>query len=210
MHTYPLRLVLVALFATALGLVGLSLAGPAPQRAVNPVPTSGTWSVDAVHSTVLFRIQHLKTSWAYGRFNDLSGEIRIDEEHPEKSTVSFTIEMNSVDTANDKRDGHLKSPDFFDAVQFPTATFMSKTVKKLDEGKYEVGGQLDFHGVRKSITANFERIGFSDTKMGVRAGYFGTFSVKRSDYGIATLPDALGDEVEITVSLELTQTDAGR
>lgn len=204
------KAILLTLSATVLGLGGLALAGPALQAKPSPAPASGSYSIDAVHSAVIFRIKHLDTSWSFGRFNSFSGTIDLDEKSPEKSSVTIAIEMDSVDTAVQKRNDHLKSPDFFDAVQFPTSSFVSKSVKKTSDRKYSVTGDLELHGVTKPITLDLEHVGFSDTKMGVRAGFYGMFTVKRSDYGISALPEALGDEVQITVSLEATRTESKR
>jgi polyisoprenoid-binding protein YceI len=196
-------------FGGFLGLAGLSSASPAAQEK-KAAPVSGSYQVDAVHSAVIFRIKHIETSLSFGRFNAISGDLVVDEKNPEKSSVKITIEMDSVDTANQKRNDHLKSPDFFDAVQFPTATFVSKSVKKAGDKKFSVTGDLELHGVTKPLTLELENTGFSDTKMGVRIGYYTVFTVKRSDFGVGAMSGALGDEVQVTVSLEATQTDSKR
>jgi len=209
--------ILITLSALVLGLGGLSLAGPARQAKADPqakpapqASYSGTYSIDAVHSAVIFRVKHMDTSWSYGRFNTFSGTIEVDEKNPEKCSVSFSIEMDSLDTNNKKRDTGLKSQEFFDAVQFPTSSFASKTVKKTADKKYSVTGDLELHGVTKPVTLDLENTGFSDSKMGVRAGYLATFTIQRSDFGLTAMTGAIGEAVEITVSLEATQTDSKR
>jgi polyisoprenoid-binding protein YceI len=189
--------------------VCLALARPqAPTKGAPPAAAAGSYQVDPVHSTVIYRIKHLNTSWSYGRFDKISGTVAIDTAKPEKSSVSVEIDVGSLDTGNKKRDSDVKGPDFFDAVQFPTATFASKTVKKTAEGKYSVSGEFNLHGVKKPLTVDFEEIGHSDTKMGVRAGYYGVFVIKRSDFGMKVMPDAVGDDVQVTVSIEGTQTES--
>lgn len=216
MTTPRTQTILLSLSATVLGLGGIlglaapSLAGPASQEKSAPKSVSGSFSIDTVHSAVIFRVKHLDTSWAFGRFNSFSGEVELDETSPEKSSVKVTIEMESVDTANKKRDDHLRSSDFFDAVQFPTSSFTSTSVKKTGDRKYAVAGDFELHGATKPITIDLEHVGSSDTKMGVRAGFYATFKIKRSDYGVSSAPAALGEEVEITVSLETTQTESKR
>lgn len=194
--------ILLVLSAAILGLAGLTLARPAVQEKTPPTPASGTYSIDAGHSFVLFRIKHLETSWAFGRFNSFSGEVVFDEKSPEKSSIKITIEMESVDTGIGKRDDHIRSGDFFDAGQFPTSSFTSKSVKKGAGGKYTVTGDLEMHGVTKPVTLDLELTGASSGKRGTLAGFYGTFSIKRSDFGITTMPDALSDEVHVIVSLE--------
>jgi polyisoprenoid-binding protein YceI len=195
----------------ALGLLaGAPLRTPPQQKDAKTMLPAGTWSVDSVHSTVIFKVQHMKASWAFGRFNKVSGQVPVDEKSPEKSSVSISIDVDSLDTANAKRDADLKGPSFFDAVQFSTATFASTAVKKTGNGTYSVTGDLEIHGVKKPVTADFEQVGYSDSKMGVRAGFFGKLSLKRSDYGIAAMPDGIGDDVELTISLETVHTDAKR
>ena len=203
--------ILLTLSAVILGLGGLSLAGPVPQAKTAPKASySGTYSIDTVHSAVIYRVKHLDTSWSFGRFDNFSGTLEVDDKSPEKCSVNLSIEMDSLNTNSKKRDDHLKSPDFFDAVQFPTSTFVSKSVKKTSDKKLTVTGDLELHGVTKPVTLELENTGFSDTKMGVRAGYYGTFTIKRSDFGVSAMTGALGEEVEITVSLEAAQTDAKR
>lgn len=204
------QILLLSLSATVLGLATMSLSGPGAQKESMPPTPAGVYSIDSVHSAVLFKIKHLNASWSFGRFNTISGAIDVDEKNPEKSTVTLSIEADSVDTANKKRDDHLKSADFLDAVQFPTASFVSTSVKKAGDGKYSVTGDFELHGVTKTITVEFASVGFSETKMGARTGFYGTFTILRSDYKIATMPEALGDEVEITVSLEGRQTESKR
>jgi polyisoprenoid-binding protein YceI len=209
---------LLAVPAALLGCLCLSLAAPAATRGVQKEPPkaasadtgSGSYSVDSVHSTVIFKIKHLNTSWAFGRFEKISGQFELDDKSPEKSSVSITIDVDSINTGSEKRDNHLKSPDFFDAAQFPSAVFTSKSVKKSGDGKFSVTGDLELHGVTKSVTIDLERTGFSDSKMGVRIGFFGQLALKRSDYGVSAMPDGIGDEAQLTISVEAVRTDAKR
>src|SRR5438128_2317015 len=97
-----------------------------------------TYQIDPVHSAFLFRIKHMNISYSYGRFNSSTGQIAIDED-PAKCGVNIEVKADSVDTADAKRDQHLKGPDFFNAKQFPTISFKSKAVKKEGAG-YEVTG----------------------------------------------------------------------
>jgi polyisoprenoid-binding protein YceI len=194
-----------------LGLVtvlAVSAAAPFQAKAGAAPNPSGTYSVDTVHSAVLFRIKHMNTSWSIGRFNQVSGSLKLDTANPEKSSVTVTIATDSVDTGAPKREAVLKGLEIFDVAQFPETSFVSKSVKKAGEGKYAVDGEITFRGIKKPLSVEFEQVGFSDTKAGVRIGFYGTFMIKRSDFGMKVNPEQLGDEVYVTVSLEGTQTDA--
>src|SRR5215212_9781855 len=103
--------------------VGLVLGTPA--GAAGPA-----YKVDTVHSTAIFRVKHMNTSYAYGRFNDISGQFSLDDQDPAQSRFDFVVKTDSIDTASANRDKHLKGPDFFNAVQYPTITFKSKSVAK--------------------------------------------------------------------------------
>lgn len=161
-----------------------------------------TFSVDPVHSTVVFSTSHLNVSRFYGRFNDVTGTVVMDEQNPAASKIEVTIKTASVDTWDDKRDEHLKSPDFFNAAQFPAITFASKSVKKTGD-TWSVTGDLNLHGVKKEITVPFTKVGEgADPWGGHRAGWHGTFKIKRSDYGMNFMIPGIGDEIELIVSVE--------
>ena len=184
-----------------LASLGLLFAFTAPRvAAVAAAPE--TFTIDTVHSTILFRVKHMDVSYAYGRFNDFSGTIVADEAKPESSRVEITIKTESIDTGNDKRDAHLRSGDFFDAKQFDTASFVSKSVKANGKDKATISGDLSMHGVTKPVTLEAERTGRVENDKGTTVGYHGTMTIKRSDFGMNYGPGALGDEVLVTVSLE--------
>src|SRR5262249_47773101 len=145
-------------------LAAVVLAAAVPARADD-------YTIDPAHAGVNFKIGHVGISNIYGRFNKFSGNFTIDED-PAKCTFAMNIQVESVDTAQAQRDGHLKSPDFFNAKQYPTITFQSTSVKAGRDG-YEVTGDVALHGVTKPVTfvlsggktAEFpkgvQRIGFS-------------------------------------------------
>jgi polyisoprenoid-binding protein YceI len=163
------------------------------------------YQVDTVHSVVIFKIKHLGIGNAYGRFNELSGTVKLNPEEPEKSAIQVQVKTESVDTGNPKRDQHLKSPDFFAAKEFPLISFKSKEVKKTDENSYEATGDLTLHGVTRPVTVKIARTGVGKDPFGggTRAGFETTFTIKRSDFGMKTmLNGGVGDDVQITVSSE--------
>lgn len=164
-----------------------------------------SYEIDAVHSTVIFRIHHMKAGYQYGRFNDLSGAVVIDDANPSASSVKVEVKTTSVDTANAKRDDHLRGPEFLDCAQFPTMTFVSTAVKAAGDA-FEVTGNLTLHGVTKPVTVSMTRTGRIDDPWGfVRVGFEGTLTVKRTDYGMNQKLDGAGDEIRLTLAFEVTR-----
>jgi len=160
-----------------------------------------TYRVDPAHSFALFRIKHMDVGHVYGRFNEPNGQITIDDADPSKSSFTLELQTQKVDTGIQKRDDHLRSPDFFNAKQFPTIKFASKEAKKTDKG-YEVTGDLTLHGVTKSITMNLELTG--QTAIGARQmiGFETTVDIKRSDFGMKNMVGPAADDVRLIISLE--------
>jgi polyisoprenoid-binding protein YceI len=164
--------------------------------------TAAEWSVDPVHSSVIFRAKHFNTAYFYGRFDDLHGTVNFDEASPGSSSLDLELKVDSVNTGSGKRNDHLKSPDFFNAAKFPTCTFKSKSFAKAGENTFDVAGDLTVHGVTKPITVKLEKTGQGSTQMGERIGFETVFTLKRSDFGITFMPDGIGDEIRLIISLE--------
>lgn len=161
------------------------------------------YTIDPVHSAVIFRIKHLKVSYTYGRFNKTTGTFSLDENEPGNTKIDLTVDVSSLDTNDPKRDGHLKGPDFFNVKQFPKATFKSKAVKKVGEDLYEVKGDMTLHGVTKEITVKVTKTGEGEDPWGGhRAGAELTFTIKRSDFGMSYMQGPVGDDVRLIVSIE--------
>lgn len=165
-----------------------------------------TYKVDADHSGVSFSIRHFVSNTP-GRFKDFDGTVKYDKAAPATSSVEFTIQAASIDTANNDRDEHLRGADFFDVQKFPTLTFVSSSVKPVDKDTLEVTGDLTMHGVTKKITIPVEVLGSVKTPNGEKAGFETTFTVNRKDYGIVwnrmlDSSTVLGEDVKITVNIE--------
>jgi polyisoprenoid-binding protein YceI len=160
-----------------------------------------TYKVDPAHSFVLFRIKHMDVGHVYGRFNEPNGTITIDDADPAKSSFTLELQTQRVDTGIAKRDDHLRSPDFFNAKQFPAIKFASKEVKKSDKG-YEVTGDLTLHGVTKSITFNIEQTGQVATGPKQIIGFETTVEIKRTDFGMNKMVGPAADDVRLMISLE--------
>jgi polyisoprenoid-binding protein YceI len=178
--------------------------------AAAPSAFAAKYNVDQSHSSANFVVRHLMVSKVHGRFKTLSGTIDFDEKAPEKTSIELTIDANSIDTDDAKRDGHLKSADFFDTAQFPTITFKSKKVTPNGEGKYSVVGDLTMHGTTKEVTLNAEgfEVGQATPWGTIRRGGTATGTVNRRDFGVnwqKTLDKGgvmVGDEVTLTVDIE--------
>jgi len=161
-----------------------------------------TFKIDPVHSSVLFSIKHLGVTDFYALFNDMSGTVTFDKADPAKSSVELTVPVESLNSRNPKRDQHLKSPDFFNAKQFPTLSFKSKKVEASGD-IYKISGDFTLHGVTKPITIEFKKGAEGKGMEGeVRGGGETRFTIKRSNYGMTFMQGALGDEVNIIVSVE--------
>src|SRR5438067_9388934 len=118
-----------------------------------------TYKLDPVHSSVLFKAKHLNVADFYGRFNDFTGTVTFDNANPSNSSVNLEVKVESLDTHEPKRDQHLKSPDFFNAKQFPVITFKSTKVEKGSADSYKVTGDFTLHGVMKPVTIEFKKTG---------------------------------------------------
>ncbi|MGE0713355.1 MAG: YceI family protein [Planctomycetota bacterium] len=170
-----------------------------------PPPATTTFALDAVHSTALFRIIHMGAGASWGRFNELKGQVVWSDADPSQCSLEVEVQAASIDTANAKRDEHLKGPDFFNARQFPTLSFKSAAFQKQGEG-YAVRGQLTLHGQTKEVVARAVKTGEKDggPRMGHRAGWEATLTIQRSEFGMSygVKEGVLGDEVRIIVALE--------
>jgi polyisoprenoid-binding protein YceI len=184
----------------------LPLAWRSPQAAPAPAKgAAGAWKVDPVHTTVLFKIKHLDTSWTFGRFNGVSGTLDFDEAKPEASKLSVEIDPATVDTNQKPREDHLRGPDFFSVKEFPKISFSTSKVAKSGDG-FDVSGELALHGVKKPISFKAQKVGESNNVAagGPRIGFLAETKLKRSDFGMDKYLDTIGDEVTLTLSLELT------
>ncbi|QKK08786.1 MAG: YceI family protein [Planctomycetota bacterium] len=204
--------------AVLLGSAGL-LAGFAPANTgatgavVAEEASLASYTVDPVHSTVLFGIRHAGVSNFYGVFTDFSGSFTFDPASPESGEFGFEVQTASVDTRNSSRDDHLRNADFFNARQFPTITFASTGVELKEGNLYALKGDLTMQGETRPITAELEWIGTGTNQRGQgTAGYEARFEIKRSDFGMTKYlaPDGsdsggLGNTVKLTVAVEAVQ-----
>lgn len=172
-----------------------------------------TYNIDAAHSHLQFSIRHLMISHVRGTFSGVSGTVTYDPDRPSSSSVEATIDVKSISTNDEKRDGHLQSADFFDVAQFPNMTFRSTGVEKTGDAEFKVTGNLTIHGVTKPVTLKVEEVsneakdpwGFS------RIGASAKTTIKRSEFGLtwnAALETGgvmVGDDVKLDFELELVK-----
>ncbi|HMU76139.1 MAG TPA: YceI family protein [Elusimicrobiota bacterium] len=171
-----------------------------------------TYTVDPMHTTVGFSVRHLEISNVKGTFPKVSGTLQLDEKDVTKSSVEITIDAASINTNNDKRDAHLRTPDFFDTAKFPTATFKSKTVVKTAKG-YAAVGDLTLKGVTKTVSIPFTLVGPKEHPMmplfivGVEGGVTINRRDFHIDYGTAAM---VGDDVAIDLEVEFNRPNPNK
>ena len=189
------------LFALCSALLVVAMSAPAASAA--------TYTIDPNHSSAMFKIRHFGASNVYGAFWDVSGTVVYDPEKPETSSINISIAVESLDTNNERRDGHIKSPDFLDAKQFPVLTFESTAVKDAGDGEFHVTGNFTLHGVTRVITVPATLVGAvpnprSGTNM---LGFETRFTIDRTEHDMAFMAGPLGTEVEIVVSFESSEAE---
>ncbi len=167
------------------------------------------WEIDPSHSEAAFSVKHMMFATVRGHFNVLSGHLHIDEEHPENSWVDAQVDASSVDTRDERRDGHLKSPDFFDTEKYPTLTFKSTAVEHASGNEYKVYGDLTMRGVTKPVVFKAEYNGQGKNPWGMQvAGLSAKTKISRKEWGLnwnqalETGGVLVSDDINIEIDLE--------
>ena len=161
------------------------------------------YEIDQAHSFIQFRTQHLGFSWLVGQFNRFSGSMTYDPEAgPESQSIRVTIDVASLDTNHAERDKHLRGPDFFDVSNYPTAKFVSTGFEGGEDGG-TLTGDLTLLGVTKSVSFTVRKIGEGDDPWGgYRAGFEGSYVLKRRDFGMGYNLGPTAEEVELELLIE--------
>jgi polyisoprenoid-binding protein YceI len=174
--------------------------------------TVARWDIDKVHSSIHFSVRHLMVSKVRGEFHDWAGTLMLDVDDFTKSSVEVTIQATSIDTREEKRDGHLRSADFLDTDKFPTIVFKSTRVERKGD-RLAVHGDLAIHGVTRPVTLDVETTEVvKDPWGGTRTGFSGKVAIERKDFGLhwnAVLEAGgvvVGDKVEIALEIEAIRT----
>jgi polyisoprenoid-binding protein YceI len=175
------------------------------------------WAIDSAHSDAHFSVKHLMISNVQGDFGHISGIADYDGEHFGKASVEATIPVADINTREEKRDGHLKGPDFFDMAKYPNMTFKSKKITSEPGGDFKMTGDLTLHGVTKEVVLTGKLSGkpikdpFGKTRLGAEA----STKINRKDFGLTwqkTLDNGgvmIGDDVSVTLDIELIKQNNG-
>ena len=170
---------------------------------------AATWNIDASHSIAEFSVKHMMVSTVKGRFGTLEGAIEGDASDPLSGSVRATIDVASITTGEPQRDAHLRSDDFFNAEKYPTITFASKRVERVDAENYRVVGDLTIRDVTKEVVLDTEFSGqVADPWGSQRAGFTATTQISRGDFGVnfngllETGGVIVSDKVKITLHIE--------
>jgi len=158
------------------------------------------FKIDTVHSGISFKVRHLVSNTP-GDFTAFTGSVVFDEENSTNNSAEATIQVSSIDTRNEKRDGHLRGDDFFNEAEFPAITFKSSNWEKVDDKNYKVTGNLSFAGQTHPVTLDVFYLGQYDNNGTLVGGWEGTIIIKRSEWGMTYGVPAVGDEVEIELNI---------
>ncbi|MDE9365015.1 YceI family protein [Luteipulveratus sp. YIM 133132] len=174
---------------------------------LHPDLTPGTWTIDPAHTTLGFTARHLMVSKVRGKFNEFEGTAVVGEDL-ESTSVTATVQMESIDTRNEQRDGHLRTNDFFDVANHPTMTFRSTKITA-----DTVEGELTLRGITQPVTFDVEYGGtVNDPNMGTRAGFEATTQINRKDFGVqfnATTEGGgavVSDKIKIELDVEFVKS----
>lgn len=174
--------------------------------------SASNWTIDLSHSSFAFTVRHLMVSKVRGNFGAFSGALSLDLDAPANSSATVEVDAATISTRDDKRDGHLKSPDFFDVAKFPKIAFTSTSVAAKDKEHFTVVGDLTMHGVTKPVTLDVEYAGTQkDPWGGQRAGFSVTGTLDRKEFGLAwnqALDSGgvvLSDKVTLDLEIEAIQ-----
>lgn len=173
---------------------------------------STTWKIDPVHSDIQFKIKHMMVSTVTGAFKDFDAEMHSDGNSLENAKINFSAKIDSIDTRNDHRDGHLKSDDFFNAEKFPEMTFKSTSFTKNNDSEFTLTGHLTIRDITKEVSLNTELIGIGDDMEGkTRAGFELNGKINRKEFGLKWngLTESGGivvsDEVRLALNIQMVK-----
>ncbi|MCA9942021.1 MAG: polyisoprenoid-binding protein [Anaerolineales bacterium] len=171
-----------------------------------------SWQIDSSHSHIYFTARHMMISKVRGAFESFSGTVNFDEENPTNTTVNIEVDLSSINTRDEQRDGHLKSPDFFDVENYPTMKFVSTKVEQVDENNGRLIGNLTIKDITKEVVLDVEYAGVAKSPWGTEsAGFSASGSINRKEWGLnwnqalETGGVLVGDKINIEIELELVK-----
>jgi polyisoprenoid-binding protein YceI len=170
-----------------------------------------TWKIDPPHSAAQFAVRHMGISTVRGGFTKLAGTVQYDPADVSKTVLDVTIDTNSVDTRVEARDKDLRSEKYFDVQKFPTITFKSKHAEQAGAGKLKIAGDLTIHGVTKEAVLDVEGPTpvMKDAKGILHMGASATTSLDRTAYGMTNGQAVVGNDISITIDVELAKAPVG-
>jgi polyisoprenoid-binding protein YceI len=171
---------------------------------------SDTWQIDPFHSAAQFAVRHNGISTVRGAFAKLNGTVQYDPSDVTKTAIEVTIDATSVDTRVEPRDKDLRSPNFFDVEKFPTITFKSRRVEAAGKGRLKITGDLGIHGVTKEVVLDVDGPNGpnKDPRGNQHMGASATTQISRKDFGVNGAPGAVGDDIQITIDVEMVKRAA--
>ena len=166
-----------------------------------------TWQIDPNHTAAQFSVRHMGISTVRGAFTKVSGSAQYDPSNVSKTAIDATIDASSVDTRVSMRDEDLRSPNYFDVAKYPTITFKSKSVQAAGEGKLKIVGDLTIHGVTKEVTLDVDgpSAPVTDPKGNSHVGASASTNVNRKDFGVGGSSNMVGEDITITIDVELVR-----
>jgi len=175
--------------------------------AVSATAEVQTWQIDPNHTAAQFSVRHMGISTVRGAFTKVSGSAQYDPADPSKTAVDATIDAASVDTRVSMRDDDLRSPNYFDVAKYPTITFKSKSVQAAGEGKLKLVGDLTIHGVTKEVALDVDgpSAPVTDPKGNSHIGASASTTVNRKDFGVGGSSPMVGEDITITIDVELVR-----
>jgi polyisoprenoid-binding protein YceI len=176
-----------------------------------------SWKIDNAHSQITFHIRHMMITNVRGRFENFDAKVDWNETAPTKSSVEVTVDVASINTREAQRDGHLRSPDFFDVEKYPTLTFKSKRIEKIDDSHGRIIGDLTIRDVTREVVLDAEYSGQGKNPYALTvAGFTAATKINRKDWGLnwnvalETGGWLVGDDIKIEVELELIKQDVAQ
>lgn len=171
-----------------------------------------TWQIDPAHTASQFAVRHLGISTVRGVFEKTGGSVEYDPQAPAKTQIDVSIDAASVNTRVDMRDKDLRSPNFLDVAKYPTITFKSKRTEMGGSGKLKIIGDLTIHGVTKEVALDVEGPSavMNDPQGNSHMGAEATTKINRKDFGVNGAPSMVGDDIQITLDVELKRPTAGK
>ena len=171
-----------------------------------------SWNIDASHTHASFTVRHMMITNVRGEFRNITGTVEFDEKNPTRSSVDVKIDASTVNTRDEKRDGHLKSPDFFDVEKYPYIAFKSKRAETIDDNSGRLIGDLTLHGVTREVALEVEYAGQAKSPWGTTsAGFSARTKVNRKDFGLnwnvalETGGVLVGDVVSVEIEVEIVK-----